>query len=68
MRYVVQNKSRPPTFTMFVNDRELFQKNILKFIRNSLIDEFDLKGVPVKVFIKEREEIQHLNFHRDVRE
>lgn len=52
IRYVVQAKSRPPTFILFVNNKELFKANYLRFLRSNLVQEFNLKGVAVRVVLK----------------
>lgn len=64
IRYIVQSKTRPPTFVLFVNDKHLFKANILKFIRNSLIKEFKLMGVAIKLIIKERHEFKFAGIHK----
>jgi len=53
IRYITQIKSRPPTFCVFVNDKELFKGNYLKFMRNNLSQEFGLNGVPVRFNIRD---------------
>jgi hypothetical protein len=63
-RYVVQSKTRPPTFVFFVNDKHLFKGNIIKFIRNSLIKEFGLTGVAIKVIIKERHQFKFVGINK----
>lgn len=38
IRYVVQAKSRPPTFVAFVNNNQLFKENYLRFMRGNLVE------------------------------
>ena len=47
--YVTQIKTRPPTFAFFVNDIRFFKKNMTKFFKARLVEEFKLYGVPVKI-------------------
>lgn len=37
IRYIVQAKVRPPTFVIFVNNKELFKANYLRFLRANLV-------------------------------
>jgi len=53
MKYLMQIKSRPPTFYLYVNDRSIVDENFLRFLRHSLIKEFNLEGVPVRVLVRD---------------
>lgn len=53
IRYITQTNIRPPSFTLFVNEEEMFQQHALKFFKSKLIEEFKLYGVPVRIKIKD---------------
>jgi len=53
IRFITQIKSRPPTFSVFVNNRRLFKENYLKYMKNSLTSEFGIEGVPVRFYIRD---------------
>lgn len=47
--YIAQIKSRPPTFTVFVNDIKMVDENYTKFIKKNFTQEFGLEGVPIRI-------------------
>jgi GTP-binding protein len=53
IRYLMQVKTRPPSFYLYVNDRHIIKENYLKFIRHSIIKEFGLQGVPVRILVRD---------------
>ena len=54
--YATQASTAPPTFVLFVNDKELFHFSYLRYIENQIRTAFDLTGTPVKFIIRERNE------------
>lgn len=58
IKYMTQIKSRPPTFYVFVNNRELMKDNYMKKFRNALAKEFGLEGVAVRVLLRDKAEKQ----------
>lgn len=56
IKYMTQIKSRPPTFYVFVNNRELMKDNYMKKFRNALAKEFGLEGVAVRVLLRDKAE------------
>ncbi len=52
--YAVLQKGTPPTFKLFVNDKELCTRNYLSFMRNKLEDIFDFEGLPIKIILENR--------------
>ena len=54
--YITQVSVEPPTFVIFVNDRELFHFSYLRYIENKLRDAFSFAGTPVHFIIRERKE------------
>jgi GTP-binding protein len=49
IKYISQIKSRPPTFKLFSNDPKSITDSYKKFLMNSLRDDFDLPGVPIRL-------------------
>jgi len=52
--YISQVSEAPPVFALFVNKKEKIRDNYLKYLENSLRQQFGFEGVPVKFKIKER--------------
>jgi len=53
IRYIMQIKSRPPTFFFFVNDTKFIPDIYKRFLRNTLIKEFGFEGVPVRLLFRD---------------
>jgi len=45
LKYITQNKTRPPSFILFSNLPEAIPESYKKYLQNLLIREFDLEGV-----------------------
>lgn len=54
--YMTQVAIKPPTFVMFVNDKELTHFSYTRYIENQLRESFGFKGTPIKMIIRERKE------------
>lgn len=54
--YMTQVAVKPPTFVMFVNDKELTHFSYTRYIENRLREAFGFKGTPLKMIIRERKE------------
>ncbi len=54
--YATQAKGAPPTFVLFVNDKELMHFSYLRYLENQIRKAFDLTGTPVKFIVRERNE------------
>lgn len=54
--YITQASVEPPTFVIFVNDRELFHFSYQRYIENRIRDAFSFVGTPIKMIIRERKE------------
>ncbi len=52
--YITQVAVKPPTFVIFVNDKELMHFSYTRYIENRIRDAFGFKGTPLKFFIRER--------------
>lgn len=57
--YATQASSAPPTFVLFVNDKELMHFSYLRYLENQIRSAFDLTGTPVRFILREREEKSH---------
>eukprot|EP01039_Chlorochromonas_danica_P008777 gene8777-9679_t len=51
VKYMVQTKNRPPTFTLFSNAKEL-PGSYERFLRSRLQDDFHFEGVPIRFNVK----------------
>ncbi len=54
--YITQVGVKPPTFVIFVNDRELMHFSYTRYIENKIRDAFEFKGTPLKFIIRERKD------------
>ena len=54
--YVTQVSVKPPTFVVFVIDRELMHFSYTRYLENKIRDTFGFKGTPLKFIIRERKE------------
>ncbi len=54
--YITQVSVKPPTFVIFVNDRELMHFSYTRYIENQIRDTFGFKGTPLRFIIRERKE------------
>ena len=54
--YATQAQTKPPTFVVFVNNRELFHFSYERYLINQIRDHFDLEGTPVRVICREKGE------------
>lgn len=54
--YITQVSVKPPTFVIFVNDKELMHFSYTRYIENQIRDTFGFKGTPLKFIIRERNE------------
>ena len=52
--YITQVASRPPTFVIFVNDKELAHFSYIRYIENQVRETFGFKGTPLKFIVRER--------------
>ena len=54
--YVTQVAVKPPTFVIFVNDKELMHFSYTRYLENKIRDAFDFGGTPLKFIVRERGE------------
>lgn len=54
--YVTQVAVKPPTFVIFVNDKELMHFSYTRYLENRIRDAFGFQGTSLKFIIRERKE------------
>jgi GTP-binding protein len=54
--YMTQVSVKPPTFVIFVNERELFHFSYRRYIENQLRDAFGFVGTPIHFIVREKGE------------
>ena len=52
--YGTQASTKPPTFVIFVNNKELFHFSYERYIVNQIRKEFGLEGTPVRIITREK--------------
>ncbi len=53
--YAVQAAVRPPTFVIFMNDRELFHYSYERYLENQLRKSYGFEGTPIRFILRERD-------------
>lgn len=54
--YMTQVSVKPPTFVIFVNNKELMHFSYTRYLENKIREAFGFKGTPLKFIIRERKE------------
>lgn len=54
--YTTQAAVKPPTFVIFVNDKQLMHFSYLRYLENKIREAFGFKGTSLKFFVRERKE------------
>ena len=54
--YMTQVSVKPPTFVIFVNDKDLMHFSYTRYIENQIRQAFGFKGTPLRFIIRERGE------------
>ena len=52
--YMTEVSVKPPTFVIFVNDKELMHFSYTRYIENKIREAFGFRGTPLKFIIRER--------------
>lgn len=52
--YMTQASTKPPTFVVFVNDKDLFHFSYERYLVNQIRKEFGLIGTPVRIIVREK--------------
>lgn len=56
--YITQVAVKPPTFVIFVNDKQLMHFSYTRYLENRIRDAFGFKGTSLRFIIRERKEDQ----------
>lgn len=54
--YITQVAVKPPTFVIFVNDKELMHFSYTRYLENRIREAFGFKGTSLRFFIRQRKE------------
>ena len=54
--YTTQVGVKPPTFVIFVNDKELMHFSYQRYLENKIREAFGFEGTPLRFFVRERSE------------
>ena len=52
--YGTQVSTKPPTFVIFVNSKELFHFSYERYLVNQIRKEFGLEGTPIRIIAREK--------------
>lgn len=52
--YVTQVSTRPPTFVIFVNNKELMHFSYVRYLENHIRKHFDMVGTPIHMITREK--------------
>ena len=58
--YATQATTKPPTFIVFVNNKELFHFSYERYLVNNLRNNFGLEGTPIRVIAREKGEEKNI--------
>ena len=59
--YCTQVSTKPPTFVIFVNNKELFHFSYERYLVNQIRKEFGLEGTPIRIIPREKGEKETLD-------
>ena len=54
--YATQCSSKPPTFIIFVNSKDLFHFSYERYLSNQIRSNFNLEGTPIRIIAREKGE------------
>ncbi len=54
--YMTQASTKPPTFVVFCNNKELFHYSYQRYIENQVREAFSLDSTPIRIVVRERGE------------
>ena len=54
--YITQASVKPPTFVVFVNDKNLMHFSYTRYLENRIRDAFGFRGTSLKFIVRERKE------------
>ena len=53
LKYLMQIRTRPPTFFVFCNRKGLVSDNFEQFLRSCISKEFGFRGVPIRLLLRD---------------
>ncbi|MFR9065301.1 MAG: ribosome biogenesis GTPase Der [[Clostridium] scindens] len=56
--YITQVAVKPPTFVIFVNDKELMHFSYTRYLENKIREAFGFRGTSLKFFVRERKDTE----------
>ena len=51
---MTQASSAPPTFIVFVNDKDLMHFSYIRYLENNIRNAVDFTGTPIKIILKSK--------------
>ena len=57
--YGTQASTKPPTFVIFVNNKQLFHYSYQRYLVNQLRKEFVLTGTPIRIIVREKRDTDY---------
>lgn len=54
--YITQASTKPPTFVIFVNNKDIFHFSYERYLVNHIRKEFGLEGTPIRIIVREKKE------------
>lgn len=54
--YITQPSVAPPTFVLFVNDKDLMHFSYLRYLENCIRNAVDFKGTPIRLLVNSKKE------------
>lgn len=53
--YLTQPSIQPPTFVLFVNDKELMHFSYLRYLENTIRSSINLRGTPIRIILRNKD-------------
>ncbi len=54
--YVTQASTKPPTFVIFVNNKDIFHFSYQRYLVNHIRKEFGITGTPIRIIVREKQD------------
>ena len=54
LNYITQAKARPPSFVLFCSRADAVPQSYLRYLVNSMRDQFELPGTPIRIALREK--------------
>jgi GTP-binding protein len=66
LKFMTQIKTRPPSFSVFVNDVNIFFKHHETFLKKMMTKEFNLRCSPIRFLLRDHKKINEINSYKKV--